>query len=184
MENWINTPGIVLVALAVGGLIFKSGQWIQRVNSDRKSFQAFMDEVRRDIKEIRDDIKKIFGRFPATSVTGSSPLRLTDIGEAISRKLEAKSWARGTAPELVPALKHKRPCEIQDASYKYVKETFAPDDEQLVELQACADEIGIKLDGVLDVLAVELRDRLLALLQEPDNQPTAEDEPSADFQPS
>ena len=177
MENWINTPAIILVILAVGGLIFKSGQWIQRVNSDRKSFQAFMDEIRSDIKEIRDDIKRIFGRLPSTSITGSSPLKLTDIGEAISRKLDAKSWAKETAPELIPALRQKRPYEIQDACFKYVKETFAPDDEQLVELQACAYEKGIKLEAVLDVLAVELRDRLLALLHEPDNRPTADLQP-------
>ena len=67
-------PSVIAGLAAIGGGLFKAGGWFSNVNSDRKSFKEFMDEIRGDIKEI-------LLRLPPLTVASSSPLRLTDFGE-------------------------------------------------------------------------------------------------------
>ena len=154
MENWI-VP-IVLVAIAAvtaaGKLIF----WMGEVNADRKGINEFM-------KEIRDDIKKILKRLPAATIKSSSPLQLTEMGRSISDDLDVRDWVQRIAPSLTERVKGKRPFEIQNFCFDYVKDEFEPSAAQLLRLQESAYDNSIDLDGVLDVLAIELRDRLLEL---------------------
>ena len=82
MNNWWYVS-IAVLLLAVGGIIFKFGKWTGEVNSDRDRFNKF-------IKEVRDDIKTILSRIPPSVVVGSSPLRLTELGEKISKEIHAK----------------------------------------------------------------------------------------------
>jgi len=156
---WIAIPAI----LALIGFIFWFGNWHGAVNSDRAKFAKFIDEI-------RGDIKKILGRLPPTPVSGTSPLQLTDIGEDISRRLKARDWAQRIAPTLTEKVAGKLPFEVQDFCFEYVKKTFEPTDDQDKELRMAAYEHGLTKDLVLDVLVVELRDRLLesAGLESPD----------------
>jgi hypothetical protein len=160
MEVGVSNPAVIVIsALAAIGAVFAVGKWVGAVNSDRTSLGEF-------IKEIREDIKKILGRLPPVPVTGASPRTLTDLGRSISIRINAPALAQKLAPELMETLKNKQPYEIQEACFDYVGENVLTA-EHLADFKACAYENGIEIKGVLDVLAVELRDEILSKIQQP-----------------
>ena len=163
MEQWLNTPVIVIVVLAMMGGAVRLGRWMGEVNTDRTNFKEFMREIRDDIKDIRQEISRIFGRLPPSSVADGSPLRLTDLGESISASLEARDWAARTARELAAQVEGKLPYEIQDFCYEYVA-NFTPTPEQEVKIRMSAYERGVDREQVMNVLVIELRDQLLELV--------------------
>ena len=59
------------------------------------------------------------------------------------------------------------PYRIQEFSRAYVQDgpeaDWAPDSEMAAKLGQCAFDHGLKMEQVLDVLAIELRDQLLEL---------------------
>lgn len=158
MENWI-VP-IVLVAIAAVTAVGKLLYWMGEVNVDRNGVNGFM-------KEIRDDIKKILRRLSAPTIKSGSPIQLTELGRSISDDLHARDWVERIAPSLTQRVKGKRPFEIQNFCFDYVKDEFEPNAAQLVQLQESAYDNAIDLDGVLDVFAIELRDKLLELVRVP-----------------
>ena len=150
----------VAVLLAVIAAAFKFGNWQGEVNSDRKRFDKLVEEIRKDIKEIRKDIKEIFGRLPLSSTTSESPVRLTTLGERISENIGAKSWAVKHAKDIIDETKGMHPLEVQELPFKIARE-FEPEESLLKKMRDSAFQEGINLEGVRNVLAVELRDCLL-----------------------
>lgn len=163
MSEWLNNPVVVLATIAVAGALLTAGQWIGRVNADIESFKGFVDEIRRDIKEIRASVNGLFKRLPPAPITSNSPLALTELGDEISEELSGKEWAKRTAEQFLRDVRGKEPYEIQDICFDYVKSQFEPDDEQDAQIRACAYNHALKREQVLDVLAIELRDTLLAI---------------------
>ena len=143
----------VLLALIVA--VFKFANWYGEVNSDRKRFDQFMEEV-------RIDIKNIFDRLPPSSTTNVSPIRLSEPGERISKDIDAKAWAEEEAQKLIGQSRGMTPYQVQELSFEHAK-AFEPDDALLVKMQQSSFETGIDLEGVRRVLGVELRDCLLQL---------------------
>ena len=152
----------VTALLAVMALIFKFGSWYGEVNSDRKKFNEFMDEIRKDREEIRRDIQDILSRLPSPSTVSDSPIHLTELGERISKDIGAKVWAEETARELIEQIQGKTRYEVQMLSFEYAN-SFEPDEELLRKMQEAAFESGIDFRGVQDILGVELRDCLLRM---------------------
>ena len=143
------------LSLVVGGA-FAFGTWKGKVDSDRASFKEFMNEV-------RDDIKEMLGRLPSPTVTDASPLQLTDCGKSISERLGAADLAQGLAPLLQAQIEGKTPYEIQERCFDYVRHEYEPPEDVETRVKTCAYDHGIKRGQVLDVLAVELRDKLLTM---------------------
>ena len=146
---------LLTAILALIAAAFKFGSWYGEVNSDRILFKEFMAEVRKDINNI-------LIRLPPLPTTGESPIRLTELGEQISKDIDAKDWAAEMARELIGQTEGMNPFEIQTISFDHAKK-FEPDDALLTKMQLSAFESGIDLDGVRSVLGVELRDCLLQL---------------------
>ena len=160
MNEWLANPVawvaiLSMLSVVVGGA-FAFGTWKGKVDSDRASFEEFM-------KEVRDDIKEILGRLPSPTVTDASQLQLTDCGKSISERLGAVALAQGLAPRLQAQIEGKTPYEIQEKCFDYVRHEHEPPDEVETRIKTCAYDHGIKRGQVLDVLAVELRDKLLAM---------------------
>ena len=145
----------VTVLLALFAFVFKFGSWYGQVNSDRKRFDQFMEEVRKDIKNI-------FDRLPPLPTKEASPIRLSEHGERISKDIDAKAWAEKVTHKLIGQTKSMTPFQVQEFSFDYAN-AFEPDDALLVKMQQSSFETGIDLEGVRRVLGVELRDRLLQL---------------------
>ena len=163
--------GVLAAVVAIGTLIFKLGKWVQSVNntkdevvpSFKRDLDRFMKEMRDERKEFREDIKKLLERLPATPVMGSSPLRLTELGQSMSESLDARAWAERTAQTMVEKVSGMEPYEVQEFCFDYMKSKFNPTDEQEAGIKRCAYDEGLKEKQVRDVMGIELRDALLAL---------------------
>ena len=153
MAGWLTNPLFLLVAAST---LIGVGIWIGKVNEHRNTVHAFM-------VEIREDIKRILGRLPSATVGGHSPLQLTELGQSISEALDAPRWAEGSARMLAVRAKGKLPFDIQDFCMRYVHHEFHPSADLEAKIKSCAYENGIDSKQVLDVLAIELRDKLLTL---------------------
>lgn len=161
--NWEN-PATYIAIVTIAGLVFAVGRWVGSVNTFRETVEKTLTAIKEDIKEIKGDIKRILERLPPTTVAGESPLKLTELGKSISKKLEADAWSRRTASALTDRVQEKTPYEIQEFCFQFVKKgAFNPSDELLRRMQDCAGNHAVSLEQVQDVFAVELRDAFMEL---------------------
>lgn len=115
--------------------------------------------------EIRGDIQRILRKWPGSTVACSSPLRLTDLCETLSKRLKAKDWAQRTAPALAQGMKGKTACEIQEHCFKYAgSHKFEGNPDTARAILDCAFEHGLKDSQERDVLGVELRDMVFGCM--------------------
>lgn len=164
VEAWLNTPLIVMAAIAVASLIFYAGKWYQAVNSDRESFKVFMSEVKGTLNSINDKLHEIFSRLPPVPLTSRSPIQLTDLGEAISRELDGKQWARNASTALLERYRPLSAYEIQERCFRYAKRQSSLAEDMPEKVQDSAYKHGLHKEKVLEVLGVELRDHILTRL--------------------
>ena len=152
MEMW---PLSLLVTggIAVIGFIIYVADWHGKVNMDRNTFREFMSEV-------RVDIKKILERLPSPTIESKSPIRLNDLGQNVSERLDATTWAVNESEKLVEKVENLDALGIQETAFQHAQ-GFDPPGELREKMRTCAYETGIDLSGVRDVLGVELRDVLL-----------------------
>lgn len=149
------------------------GKWIGSVNTDRKNFGKSFEEDRKEFRnsitkladEIRADIKKILLRLTPT-IDSKSPMSLSELGEKVSREIDAPGWVRDLAPRFLDEVKGKSRYFIQELCMDFFVSKYKPSDDQKYLLEDCAFKYGIDVDSVLRVLGLELRDRLLKLLDE------------------
>ena len=162
---WINPLTILIATIAVITIIAKLAMWAEKVNQARTDFDDHKKTLGEFMSEIRDDIKNILTRLPPVAVVGGSPLRLTDLGRSISDTLKAAEWAARIACDVKDRIDGKQPYEIQEICFEYVTNEFQPTVEQEAQMKACAYENGVETKQVFDVIAVELRDRLLRMIE-------------------
>lgn len=165
----VKSPLFVVAAVSgLAALIFKAGVWKSKVDSGmsgaEKSMEGFRSEMRDFMREIRSDIKKIFNRLSPTTGSGS-PISLTELGEKVSREIDAPEWARRMAPAFLDEVKGRSPYSIQEFCMDFCTSKYKPDDDLKNRFEQCAFDNGIDLDSVLRVLGVELRDRLFELIR-------------------
>lgn len=177
-SSWIDISKIVIALGVIGGaiygicvLLWKISAWKTGVDNNQTSLQDNADEDRTAIKgfmkEIRDDIKKIFERLPIPTTATGSPIKLTELGEEISSNLEADQWAKAKAPELINELEGNQPYqpyEIQVSCFSYADSDTNYEGAMLNAMKMCAFRKGIDLDQVKRVFGVELRDAILKRL--------------------
>ena len=152
---------IVGLLITVGTLIFKSGKWVQKLESDGNSCRTLTGAIQEEIRQIYSDIKNIFSRLEPVSIVGGSPLGLTELGEEMSEELSAKAWTAEISKTLIERARGMVPFEIQDVSFDHIKKTMGYTSEEDTKIKECAYNHGVPRDKVLDVLAVELRNCLL-----------------------
>ncbi len=160
MNDLLYFGKIVLIAGAIIGIVaaaIRVGEWKGKLDSDRTDFKKFIEEVRKDIKEI------LLRLSPAVT-DKSSPLKLTDLGRSISDRLKASEWAKETAPSIIDEVTGKHPYEIQNFCLDYVTTDIQLTPSMDQQIKSCAYENGITKRQVLEVLAIELRDELIGAL--------------------
>ncbi len=154
MEFSVNISMVEAVfILAALGLAVRLIIWYANVNSDRKSFNEFMDYIRGRIDEI-------FDRLPNPLTKDASPLRLSDSGEEISKKINAPTIADAMSSKLRPEVAGKSPYEIQQLCFRWVSVDKLADDQKAL-VQDAAFSRGPTLSQIMEVIAIEVRDRLL-----------------------
>lgn len=167
--SWI-TPAVYLIAIGVVGgavaivwFLVNHSRWRGSVDTDRTNFTKFVEEIRERIEQIQQQIGQIFNHLAANSlITSGSPLTLTDLGRKISARLDAKAWAKKHAAQVDTT--GMNAYRIQEFCFAYVKDEdrqpFSDDEREAI--QDAAFEHGQKTKQIVDVFAIELRDKLLA----------------------
>lgn len=166
MADWMRP--IVVVAVATLGLVIWMSRWFGKHEQWTKGMDEFKQETKAALIEIRDDIKKLLTAMPPDVIRGASPVRLTDLGKKVSECVEASAWAEQKAPQLVGEVKGKSAYDVQEFCIAYMRSEYRPTASEDDLFKKCAFDHGIKLDQVLAVCAVELRDRLLGILDSED----------------
>lgn len=160
--EWGSNPAIWTIVVSVP-LLVSVGIWIGSVNSDRKSFKEFMQEVREDIKEI-------LKRMPDPSPVGSnSPIQLTDFGKSISDTISAVDWAKDEASKLIDQANGKEEFEIFELCVSHIDNIFNNNSDFNKSVKENAYKIGTSSENVLKVYEVVLRDQLLNNLHKKEN---------------
>lgn len=157
--DWVRS--IVTVAIATMALLIWLIRWFGKHDEWRKGMDEFKKDTKVALAEIRDDVKDILGRLPPSVIVGSSPLQLTALGKKVSEAVGAVAWANREASQLVDKVKGKNPYEVQEICVDYMRNKYQLTTEEDQSFKQCAYEHGIKLEQVLDVCAVKLRDKLL-----------------------
>ena len=155
---------ITIVVVSAIGLAIWMIRWFAKHDEWRKGMDEFKRDTKSALVEIRDDIKKILAAMPKNVLAGTSPVRLTDLGKEVSESIGAAAWAEQVATQLGDRVKGKSAYEVQEFCMQYMRAEYEPTTERDQSFKQCAYDHGIKLKQVLDVCAVELRDRLLHLL--------------------
>ncbi|MCY3940291.1 MAG: hypothetical protein OXG29_04320 [Gammaproteobacteria bacterium] len=171
MQEWLDSPLIVTAIIAVISAFGTVFIWVGKVNSDREGFKIFMRKVDGNLEKIADNIAQIVTRISV--MERGSPLRLNELGRSISEFLDAANWAKGIAGSLHESMRGKSEYEIQQLCFEYFRSEFKPDDEQDAKLKDCAYQNGVPVSVVLDVLALEMRDILIAAKQATPDSPAA-----------
>lgn len=156
----VSQPTNPLIFVGLAGIIvtllsgfFWFARWTGKVDSDRGTFKD-------TLKEIRDDIKRIFEKMGSQTTSPGSPLSLTPLGQDVAKELDAYTWAKELAPQLRPEVAEKEDWEVDDFCESYVRRDIG---EMANTVRAISYKRGIPTADTLSVLRVVLRDALLAL---------------------
>ena len=165
MEYIKDNPIVVVIpAMALIAALCYLNRWMGKKDE-------FAKNVGKGIDEIREDIKRIF-RLLSRDMTleSGSPLRLTDLGQAISKSLDAPDWAEKTAREISGKIPDTSAYGIQEYCFNFVKRTAVLGVDLDKKVKETAYNNGIDIGRVQDVLAIELRNELLKIhgLEPPD----------------
>ncbi len=137
-------------------------RWTSNVDAARKGWSEVAGQIRTDIEQIRSRIDALFTAFGRQTLGAESPLRLTEFGQELSKNLKTTAWAARTADSVQEEVAGMEAWEIQDYCFTYSKERLSEDRER--DVKRVAYEAGVEDLQVRNVLAVELRDQLLALV--------------------
>ena len=167
--DWVRPIAVVIIPTI--GLVIWMSRWFGKHGEWMKTVDEFKRDTKAALAEIRDDIKKVLAALPPNVLGGASPVGLTDLGKKVSECVEAAAWAEQKAPELIDAVTGKSAYDVQEFCIQYMRTEYKSATAQDESFKKCAFEHDIKLDQVLDVCAIELRDRLLRLLDSEDADP-------------
>jgi len=106
---WVLSP-IAILLIAIVGATFRMGSWKCGVDKGIKSLHKTTKRLEKKIDAIL---------MPAFS--SSSPLRLTEFGERLSKEIEAKEWAVAFAPSLIEKYEGKLAYDMQEICIEYAK---------------------------------------------------------------
>ena len=159
--------GVVAAALAIGGLIFKLGQWTKAVNLNlgflKENLESFRKTMENAMEKNGEKFDNIFNKIvewqTSKTLTSESPLDLSELGRTISGELDVPSLVEELLPPLLELAKgkSKNVYDVQEMCFKFVREEFEPDDEFNERMKNCAYGHGIVIDEVHDVIAILLR---------------------------
>ena len=161
MDEWYANPVVwTLVGLAIVAAAGRFWYWRGQVDSDRDKFKNFINEIGGKIDNIQENIHELLDAVRSVNKPGS-PLMLTELGKRVAKFLESKDILQNMEPFPSDRIHEKQPYEIHDICFDYVQNKLQPSPEMKVAIRSCAYENGVKYDDVLEVMAIELRDRLL-----------------------
>jgi len=156
MPEWVTPTAAAAIAIAFVTALWKGARWTGKIDAEIGGLKDL-------VKEIRDKLDRAFQAIPSNTVVGSSPVRLTDLGERIAEETDARAWAVSHAETLLPKCEELKEYQIYNLCTEYVMSRSAEWPENMDEV---AYNHATVRDNLWDVLAVVLRDAILNRLQD------------------
>ncbi|MDE2927392.1 MAG: hypothetical protein OXT71_13430 [Acidobacteriota bacterium] len=160
------TAILCAIAAAINGLM-KAGARRQKINdllTATEDFPEWRGRVDRRLAKIEDKIGNLILFLlggPREALFGTnSPMTLTSHGKEAARSIDASSWAKGEVEKHRAEVAGKSDYRIQEYCIRYCLFEYTPSESYLAVLEKCAFEMGVQMDGILQVLAIVLRDEL------------------------
>lgn len=141
-------------AVIAASTLIGIGIGIGKVETDRRNFNGF-------INEIRNDIKEIFRRLPSKPLAETNPLSLTDKGRKMLSEIDGETWARNLSQTLIDKVSGMDEYQIQEFCFKFVQEKLELTNQQEAIIRKCAYQNASNKEETLKVLAVAVRDNIL-----------------------
>ena len=161
MGDWHTNPVVwTLAGLALVAAANRFWYWRGRIDGDRGAIKKFVAEIGAKIDNIQENLHELLGTARAVSKPGN-PRTLTELGNKVDEFLESKGIFRDIEPLLSDRIHGMLPYQIHDACFEYIDGELEPSPEMEAVIRSCAYENGVKREDVLEVMAIELRDRLL-----------------------
>ena len=144
---------------------------MERMNGHMARMDGHMARIEGYFRTISGNTAQI---FLSLSVMGQrSPLCLNDLGRSIADSLDSRNWVADIARSLRDSMRDKSEYDIQESCFEYFRNEFQPNEEQDEKLKDCAYQSGVPVSVVLGVLALEMRDILIAAKQSDPSIPAA-----------
>ena len=163
---WLAIVGAVAAAIVIGGVLVSIGIWIGSVNTSLKSLREAVPEIKGSVDKIRENINGLLHELTSRTLNPGSPLKPNELGRKVSESIDAPAIVKGLAPGLCDRANGKPPYDIQELCFNFIRDDYEPSDEVEKNIKEFAYENGISRADVMDVLAVELRDEILRLIEQ------------------
>ena len=158
---------------------------MERIDGHMQRMDGRMERIDGHMQRIDGHMKRMDGYF--TTIAGNtgqifmrlsvmerrSPLRLNELGRSIADSLDFRNWVADIAGSLHDSMRDKSEYDIQEFCFEYFRHELQPSEEQEGKLKDCAYQAGVPVSVVLDVLALEMRDILIAAKQSDPNASSA-----------
>lgn len=159
--EWGNNPNTyVAIGMAIG-VVWAAARWVGGVSQFNKSAKDTFDEIKRELRALRDRIDSILYPGHAPESIRGSRIILTDLGNKIADEVRANDLAEGLSGILSERAIGKNPYEIQELCFDYLENEYQPSAETRNLIQVCAFDNGVKEYNVRRVIALMTRDKLL-----------------------
>ncbi|MDE2826981.1 MAG: hypothetical protein OXL40_06685 [Bacteroidota bacterium] len=141
-------------------------EWKGSVQKDLSAINKFMARVDEKFENINQTFFKVFARLSGNVASDNSPRQLNDLGKEIAKLINADTWSKQLSYVVYPKLTSKESYDIQEFSLMYVWNDNNYTDQERQLLRRVAFEKGISENEVQEVLGLELRDKLLEMINE------------------
>ena len=155
--------GFVVLALGLFGVWKNLGTRSDRLGAHTECAETRLgDRIGRVEKRLMDASYQVFGKLDIGPLSRQSPLRLNELGEAVSAEIGGAEWAKRVSATLADWIEGRDAYEIQEHCFE-VAENFSYTPEEKRGIHQSAFSRGLPAEQVRRVLAIELRDELLKL---------------------
>jgi len=165
------TVGLIGGVIVLLRTVFAVNKWIIHVNAHTDS----AEEIKGKIDDLQTTLERKIDRVMNIAVLAfvrsrnepvvetKSPPRLAKFGKEISSELKLESVAQGLARELAQQIIDKEDYEIHEFSANFARGEYIPSSQDDENFKKYSFSKGVPREIILEVLAIELRDKLLQL---------------------
>ncbi len=172
MNNLWEILSNVAVLLAIVGAIVAFAYWRGGLDEWRNGLGEWRKDVNDGFKEVRNEIRALGDRIDNVLLgrqggptSNRSPITLNELGIRISEEVGAKDWVQIVVSNIhVPNEIHTA-YGVQQFCFDYVRgaKNYASSPGMSDKMQISAYNYGLTLTDIENVVAIELRDVLLAI---------------------
>lgn len=172
MSNLWEIISDVAIFLAIVGAIAAFAYWRGGLDEWRKSLGGWRQDVNDGLKEVRNEIRALGSRIDNVLLgrqggptSNRSPIALNELGVRISEQVGAKDWVQIVVSTIHVPDEIRTAYSIQQFCLDYVRgaKNYMSSPGMSDKMQISAYNHGLSLTDIENVVAIELRDVLLAI---------------------